>query len=256
MTLPLQQLKAVAQQSQPATVEFARHLIATPSLPGEEANIAEIIKKEMTGLGYDKTWVDRAGNVIGKVNGGDGPSIMLNGHMDHVDPGPPEGWPYAPFAAEIVEGELWGRGAVDMKGPLACMIYAASLFKQMQLTPPGDIYVTVAVMEEIGGLGSQHLTSHLNTSLAICGEPSNNTLRHGHRGRVELIVEFNGHSAHASAPHLGVNPHFGTAAFLQALSGLSLAQDNTLGSSTVVPTLYHNRSVQPQCDSGIGSTYP
>ncbi|GAB4424703.1 MAG: M20/M25/M40 family metallo-hydrolase [Anaerolineae bacterium] len=245
MTLPLEQIQAAAAQLHAATVEFARHLVSTPSMPGQERDIAAVVKKEMQELGYDHVWVDNAGNVIGKIEGGGGPAIMLNGHIDHVDPGPPDGWPYPPFAAEIVEGELWGRGSVDMKGPLACMIYAASLLRQMGLTPPGDVYVTAVVMEEIGGLGSKHLTTHLKPQIAICGEPSNNTLRRGHRGRVELIVEFLGRSVHASVPHLGINPHYAAAAFLQALAGLPLAQEEALGASTVTPTLYHTDQFSP-----------
>ncbi len=245
MTLPLEQIRAAAKQYHSATVEFARHLISTPSMPGEEGDIAAVVKKEMEELGYDKVWIDRTGNVIGKINGGDGPPIMLNGHIDHVDPGPPDGWPYPPFAAQIVNGELWGRGSVDMKGPVASMVYAASLFKHMRLTPPADIYVTAVVMEEIGGIGSKHLTTHLNPKIAICGEPSNNTLKRGHRGRIELIVEFMGRSAHASVPHLGANPHYGAAVFLQALAGLSLGQEEMLGQSTVAPTLYQTDQFSP-----------
>lgn len=245
MTLPLEQIRAAAKQCHPATIEFARQLVATPSMPGKEGNIAAVVKKEMEELGYDQVWIDQAGNVIGKINGGDGPAVMLNGHMDHVDPGPLQDWPYPPFAAQIVDGELWGRGAVDMKGPVACMVYAASLFKQMRLTPPGDIYVTVVVMEEVGGVGSKHAVSHLNPQIAICGEPSSNTLMRGHRGRVEVLVEFRGRSAHASVPHLGVNPHYGASAFLQAISGLSLGYQEALGASTVAPTLYHTDQFSP-----------
>ena len=239
------QLNAVAHQIRPAVVEFASRMISTPSMPGHEDKVAAIITKEMEDLAFDEVWVDRAGNVIGKIHGNGGPSVLLNGHMDHVDAGAHSGWPHPPFAAEVVNGELWGRGAVDMKGPVACMIYAATMFQRLGVTPPGDIYVTVAVMEEIGGLGTRHLATHLSADAAICGEPSNNTLRRGHRGRVELIVEFKGRSAHASIPHLAVNPHFGAAMFLQSLDSLAMAYDNTLGYSTVVPTLYHTDQFSP-----------
>jgi putative selenium metabolism hydrolase len=239
------QLSAVARQIQPAVVEFASRMISVTSMPGYEDKVAAIVTKEMKDLAFNEVWVDRAGNVIGKINGNGGPSVLLNGHMDHVDAGSQNGWPYPPFAAKIVNGELWGRGAVDMKGPVACMIYAATMFQRLGITPPGDIYVTVAVMEEIGGLGTRHLATHLTADAAICGEPSNNTLRRGHRGRVELIVELKGRSAHASIPHLAVNPHYGAAMFLQELDSLSMAYDETLGYSTVVPTLYQTDQFSP-----------
>ena len=168
MNLPLENVRSTAHEYQPPLIDFTQHIVATPSLPGQEGDVAVIIATEMENLGYDKVWRDQVGNIIGKINGGDGPTILLNGHMDHVDAGPLEGWPYPPFSGQIVDGNLWGRASVDMKGPTACMIYAASLFKRLHITPPGDIYMTVPVMEEIGGLGTQHLATHLNAQAAIC----------------------------------------------------------------------------------------
>jgi putative selenium metabolism hydrolase len=246
----LENMRLAAQERQGAVIDFARHLVSIPSLPGHEDEIAAIITQEMFDLGYDEVWVDQAGNLIGKIAGGDGPVILLNGHMDHVDPGPTEGWPYPPFNGEIVADELWGRGAVDMKGPLACMIYSASLFKPLGLTPPGDVLMTVAVMEEVGGLGTQYLASQLNAAAAICGEPSCNILRRGHRGRVELQSTFKGRSAHASVPHLAVNPHYGAAAFLVQLSSLVMIQDDILGGSSVAPTLYFTDQRSPNVTPG------
>lgn len=247
---PLDRIRAAAQEKQAALFAFTKKIVRTPSLPGQEKDVALIISQELDQLGYDKIWTDKAGNVIGKINGGDGPTIILNGHMDHVDPGPGEGWPYAPYSGQIVNGELWGRAAVDMKGPVACMMYAASLFKLMNLTPPGDVLVTVAVMEEVGGLGTQYLASRLGAQAAICGEPSRNTLRRGHRGRIGLKVTFHGRSAHASVPYLGVNPHYLAATFLTKLPTLEMAQDGTLGASSVAPTLYRTDQSSPNVIPG------
>ncbi len=245
MALPLEKIRSAAQEKYAGLLAFTKKIVRIPSLPGHEAEVASVISKELERLGYDKVWTDKAGNVIGKINGGRGPTIMLNGHMDHVDPGPAEDWPYSPFSSQIVHGELWGRASVDMKGPLACMIYAASLFKQMGYVPPGDILMTVAVMEEIGGLGSQHLAAHLKADAAICGEPSHNTLRRGHRGRIGLRVTFKGRSAHASVPQLGLNPHYAAASFLTNLPALDMAYDAALGSSSVAPTLYATDQISP-----------
>jgi putative selenium metabolism hydrolase len=238
-------VRPTAYEQQAAIIDFAQQLVRIPSLPGRENEIATVITREMNHLGYDEVWTDQAGNIVGKIKGGNGPVVLLNGHMDHVDPGPSEGWPYPPFSGEIVDGELWGRASVDMKGPLACMIYAASLLKRTGLTPPGDVLMTVAVMEEIGGLGTEYLTSQLKANAAICGEPSRNTLRRGQRGRVELVTTFKGRSAHASVPHLAVNPHYGAAAFLAHLPKLTMAQDEVLGASTVAPTLYTTDQISP-----------
>lgn len=243
-------IRLAAQERQAAMINFAQQLVRIPSLPGQENEIAAVIAQEMYNLGYDDVWSDQAGNVIGKINGSDGPVVLLNGHMDHVDPGPVEGWLYSPFSGMIAEGELWGRASADMKGPVACMMYATSLFKQLGITPPGDVLMTVAVMEEIGGLGTQYLASQLEADVAICGEPSRNTLRRGHRGRVGLIVTFKGRSAHASMPHLAVNPHYGAAAFLHRLPTLMMAQDEALSAATVAPTLYATDQISPNVTPG------
>ncbi len=250
MPLTLENIRLAAQERQAAMIDFAQQLVRIPSFPGQESEIAEVITQEMRNLGYDEVWIDQAGNVVGKINGGNGPVVLLNGHMDHVDPGPVEGWPYPPFGGAVIEGELWGRAAVDMKGPVACMMYAAGLFKQLGLTPPGDVLMTVVVMEEIGGLGTQYLASQLKAHVAICGEPSHNTLRRGHRGRIELLVNFKGCSAHASMPHLAVNPHYGAAVFLNVLPTLAMAQDDTLGTATVAPTLYATDQISPNVIPG------
>lgn len=250
MVIPLSNIHAVAKERLGAVVDFAQQIIRVPSLPGQEGDVAALIRTEMELLGYDKVWVDEAGNVVGKIEGGNGPAILLNGHMDHVDPGSDENWPYPPFSGQIVGDDLWGRASVDMKGPVACMVYAASLFKQIGIVPPGPIFVTVAVMEETGGLGTQHLTSYLNPAAAICGEPSRNILRRGHRGRVEVVLTVKGRPSHASVPHLAINPHYLAAAVLAKLPALTMVEDTALGISTVAPTLYATDQRSPNVIPG------
>ena len=228
---------ATAERSK-QLVDFTQRIVATPSLSGLEGDVAAIIVAELKKLAFDEVWTDDVGNIIGKISGSSGPSIMLNGHMDVVDPGPADGWPYPAYSGAVIEGELWGRGSVDMKGPVASMIYAAAQFKQLNVKPAGDVLMTVAVMEEIGGLGSDFLVTHTSADAAIVGEPSRNELRLGHRGRIELQVKFHGRSAHASVPNLAVNPHFAAAEFLKALPNLKLGDDPILGPATIAPTLY------------------
>ncbi len=241
----LENIKIAAQAKQNAMIDFAQRLVRIPSMSGEEGQIAQVIRAEMEALGYDAVWLDEVGNVIGKIAGGDGPPVLLNGHMDHVAVGPVKDWLYPPFSGQIVAGELWGRASVDMKGPLACMIYATALLKQLGLTPRGDVLMTVPVMEETGGTGSRYLASSLKAAVAICGEPSHNTLRRGHRGRIELLVTFKGRSAHASVPHLAINPHYAAARFLTQLMTLPFVHDDVLGISSVAPTLYYTDQISP-----------
>ena len=106
-----------------ALVDFTSKIVATPSLSGEEGTVAALIVAEMKRLKYDEVWTDDVGNIIGRIKGSDGPSITLNGHMDVVDPGPVDGWPHDPYRGKVVDGELWGRGSVDMKGPVSTLCH-------------------------------------------------------------------------------------------------------------------------------------
>ena len=252
MALPLspREIEYAARQYQPELVSFTQKLIQTPSLPGAEEKIALLTQAEMHRLGYDEVSTDSFGNVIGLIKGGNAPSLMLNGHLDHVATGDPAGWTHPPHSGKIVNGSIWGRGAVDMKGPLACMLYAAAIIKKSGITPPGNIFLAAPVMEETGGVGTTHLTTHLHTDLAIVGEPSHNVLRRGHRGRVELWVTFRGKSIHASVPHLGINPYFSLAEFLRHLNDMPMAKDATFGGSNVAPTLIQTDQTSPNVTPG------
>lgn len=219
-------------------VSFLQTLIHTPSPSGRESELAALVLAEMQHLGYDAAWQDDAGNVIGLIRGrGEAPAIMFNTHLDHVDPGDPSAWSHPPHSGAIVDGKVWGRGACDIKGPLAAQLYGVASVRGEAGAPPGDVYVTVVVQEETGGVGARFLLTHLAPPLVVVGEPSGNNLRRGHRGRTELVLHVKGRAAHASAPDRAVNPHFVVSNFLQRLPALPMRQHDELGASTVAPTL-------------------
>jgi putative selenium metabolism hydrolase len=226
----------LAQDSRENLIAFAQTLVQTPSLSGQEGDVAALLQGEMTRLGYDEVWVDEVGNVVGRVAGARRPAMMLNGHMDHVGTGDVARWPHPPFGGEIHNGVLWGRGVTDMKGALAAMVYAGGLVKKMGAPPPQDLYVTGVVQEEVGGLGARHLAHNLPVPRVVVGEASDNHLRRGHRGRLEWVTHFEGRSVHASTPDLTVNPHFSMARFVSRLNSLDMAADSAYGFSTVTPT--------------------
>lgn len=225
-------------------VEFLQKLIQTRSLPGEEAEVADVVEAEMRSLGYNECFRDEVGNVIGRIEGeGKAPPVMFNTHLDHVGVGDPKSWPYPPFEAVIQDGKVWGRGAVDIKGPLAAQVYGIGRFPCNGKKPRGDILVSAVVQEEIGGVGARHLLSHLNPPLVVVGEPSRNELRRGHRGRVELVLHVRGRSVHASIPEQGVNPLYVIARFLEGLKEMEMSEDEVLGRSSVAPTLIRTDQV-------------
>src|SRR3954470_22548892 len=144
----LQELAAAQEKS---LVAFAQRLIQTPSLPGEEGDAARLVRSEMQALGYDDTWIDEVGNVVGVIRGtGGGRSLMFNTHLDHVDVGDVSGWQFPPYEGKIADGVLWGRGAVDIKGPTAAQVHGAALPRMADVALPGDVYVAGVVQEEVG----------------------------------------------------------------------------------------------------------
>jgi putative selenium metabolism hydrolase len=244
-------------------VAFARRLIRTPSLPGHEADVASLIADEMQALGYDRVEVDEAGNVIGLIRAtaphptpAGARRIMLNTHMDHVDVGDPSRWPFPPYEAVVQSGHIWGRGASDLKGALACQVYTGAVLKRLTgsgVALPNDVYVACVVLEELGGLGSAVLADNLPVDYVILGEPSGNQLALGHRGRIEIAVTITGKSVHASVPETGVNPLYSMARFLLAIERLRFEPDpmhQELGPTTIAPTLISTDQTSPNVVPG------
>ena len=151
-------------------LELAQTLIRTESLSQQELKVMQVMQSAFQELGFDEAYIDKAGNAIGIFHRGDGPTIMLNGHLDIVPIGDEKLWPYPPLAAEIVDGELWGRGSVDMKSAVACMALAAK--DAVADGFKGTAMVTAVVMEEIGGFGARYIHETQKPDLIILGEPS------------------------------------------------------------------------------------
>jgi acetylornithine deacetylase/succinyl-diaminopimelate desuccinylase-like protein len=224
-------------------VRFTQQLIRTPSMPGQEADISRLVAAELTRLGYDEVWQDEVGNVFGRIHGRDRtlPALVLNTHLDHVDVGDPALWPAPPFAAEIHDGRILGRGACDIKGPLAVQVYSGAALLRSGERPRRDVVFSGVVEEEVGGAGARYWASTLDypVALVLVGEPSANNLALGHRGIQQLWVTFHGRSVHASAPERGENPNYAMAAFLSRLATAqhTLSSHPILGPTTVAPTI-------------------
>jgi succinyl-diaminopimelate desuccinylase len=221
-------------------IRFAAELIRIPSLPGEEGAVARRIVEELRALGFDDARTDRAGNVIGRIAGrGRAPAVMLSSHMDVVDVGDPDAWEHHPYGGVVADGYLHGRGAMDLKGPLASQVYAAAQF--IYERPAGDLLLVFSVFEEKGGWGMMQLmqSAGQRPGAVILGEATDCDLCTGHRGHAELAVEIHGVAAHASAPERGRNPNQLLPHVLLALAELSGEQpvDPVLGAATLTPTV-------------------
>ena len=233
------------------TLAFAQDLIRIPSPSGHEGEVAERLRSEMESLGFRDIRVDEVGNVVGVIPGaGTAPPVLLNSHMDVVAEGDHEEWAYPPFAAEVVDGFLHGRGAMDIKGPLAIQTYAAAVLAGRA---PGDVIVAHTVFEERGGLGMKHLmeSGTVTPAAVVIGEATQGDICIGHRGRGEIEVVIRGVAGHASAPDRAKNALDLVPVVFDVVADLASrqAEDPVLGVSTIVATsldvLPESRNVIP-----------
>ena len=226
-------------------VAFAQDLIRIPSLPGEEEALVRRVVSEMEALGYDDVYTDELGSVVGVMRGSGGAlgaaaaaTVMLSAHLDMVAAGDPEEWEYPPFDGVIADGCLHGRGAMDIKGPLALQTHAAAALKGRT---QGDVIVAHPVFEERGGWGMDHLTrpdGGLRPDVVIIGESTHGDIAIGHRGRCEVEIVAQGLAGHASAPERARNALDLVPAILAGVRDLAARQesDDVLGTASVVAT--------------------
>jgi putative selenium metabolism hydrolase len=230
---------------QQALTCFLQDLVRIPSFSCQEQGVAERLEAEMRAVGFDEVWVDRIGNVVGRIGPGTGPRLLYNGHMDTVGVGDPAAWTQDPFGAEIKDGMLYGRGATDMKGPLASLVYGAKALKDCGLKLAGDLYVVGVVQEEpCEGYAMRVLIEEegLRPDWVVLAEPTGLQVTRGHRGRMELRVTVRGRSSHASMPQLGENAIYGAARIIFSLELLAdmLTEDPFLGKGTLAVTHIEN----------------
>ncbi|MDH5595726.1 MAG: YgeY family selenium metabolism-linked hydrolase [Candidatus Bathyarchaeota archaeon] len=189
-------------------IHCARRFVQIPSLSGDEKELAFFVKGILNEFGLDKVYIDELGDVIGLVKGRSlRPLVVLEGHMDHVSPGNLELWKCQPYSAEMINGNIFGRGAVDMKASLAAMTFAAKEVSSKE--HEGTLVLCFVVHEEtVEGTAIGHIIEKEirgAPDLVVLGEATNLDLGIGHRGRAVVNVELSGRTAHASMPELGLN---------------------------------------------------
>jgi acetylornithine deacetylase/succinyl-diaminopimelate desuccinylase-like protein len=147
-------------------VELLRQLIwfDTTNPPGNEAPCVAFIDELLRGAGIATTVLGRTSeraNLVARLEGrGDAPPLLLYGHVDVVTTAN-QRWTHPPFEGRVVDGYIWGRGALDMKGPLALMISAMLRAKCQEGRLPGDVILAVLADEEDGGdFGARYLVEN------------------------------------------------------------------------------------------------
>ncbi|MGH2946483.1 MAG: YgeY family selenium metabolism-linked hydrolase [Solirubrobacteraceae bacterium] len=209
---------------------FALALVRTPSPSGEEGDVAALVRTELERLGY-AVEVDALGNVTGTLDAGPGPCVLFDAHMDTVGVTDPGAWSADP-AGEVRDGLLYGRGAMDMKGPLAALVHGVAAARRS-----GRVVVCASIAEEmIEGFATVEVARRVQPGVAVICEATGGRVVVGQRGRAELIVEVHGRPTHSSRPELGVNAVEAMADVLRAAREIELPRHDVLGPAILVPT--------------------
>jgi succinyl-diaminopimelate desuccinylase len=152
-------------------------------------------------------------NVVARLPGrGAGPGVLISNHMDVVPAGVASEWTRPPFAAEIADARMWGRGTTDMKGATAAQLHALKAVAEAG-TQAGDVIVACTVDDETAGeWGMKYLAEHGFREIGwpmpafhILGEPTSLEVVCAFKGRLWIDVKVRGRAAHGGNPERGVN---------------------------------------------------
>lgn len=223
----VRRISAAVEAQREALVSFLQTLVREPSVTGDEGRVQAIIAAQMERMGLEvavwepdpvalapyaehvgdfETFAGRP-NVVGTLRGtADGRSLILNAHIDTVDPGEPSRWSHPPFTADIVDGDLYGRGSCDMKAGLVTHLFALAALRRAGYAPRGDVTVQAVISEEDGGAGT--LAAVLRgprADGAIITEPSGLALVPAHAGSLVFRLHVRGKAAHAAVRDEGVS---------------------------------------------------
>jgi putative selenium metabolism hydrolase len=240
----------LSRSIQEEVVAFAQEIIHINSLSGEEGAVADAIQDKMRSLEYDEIKVDPYGSVIAQRQGDKpGPRILFDAHMDVVPVPDPQDWRYDPFGGEIHEDKIWGRGASDMKGPLAAAVVSLGHIPRQDFQ--GTIIVSTSVHEEKHeGAALQRVMEISHPDFVVICEPNGSTLGIGQKGRAGMTIDVRGKPAHSSVPHLGDNAIYKAVDIITRLRQMPLPSNDLLGKGIMeiidgVSRPYPSRSTVP-----------
>jgi acetylornithine deacetylase/succinyl-diaminopimelate desuccinylase family protein len=225
--------------------------------PYGEGALVQLLAEHLTQIGADvsvQEIVPGRPNLIACIEGRD-PSrtILLDAHTDTVSH---LGMTIDPFAAEVRDGRLYGRGACDTKGPMTSMLLALeSLADEHGLAC--NVIFAATCDEEAGGNGARQLVADgINADFAIVAEPTDLTLVTKHKGVLRARIDISGKAAHSSTPLLGRNAIYPMARIISNLEEMAaelegLAPDADLGTPTLAVTTitggFADNIVPPNC---------
>ena len=227
MDSTVSRILSAVDRRKPEMIAFLQELVRIPSVTGEEGAVQNIVAAKMGDLGLDvdhwepsaeelaphalhvgefSTFAGRP-NVVGTHRGsGGGKSLILNAHIDVVDAGDPARWTHPPFAAEIRDGKLYGRGSCDMKAGLAANLFALAAVRDAGIALGGDVFVESVISEEDGGAGTlATILRGYRADAAITTEPTRLAVVPAQGGSLVFRLHVPGLSAHGCVRDEGVS---------------------------------------------------
>ncbi|MCJ7550619.1 MAG: YgeY family selenium metabolism-linked hydrolase [Anaerolineae bacterium] len=232
-------VQAAVQEHREDIIRFMRELVAIPSMDSEILEVCKRVQVEMDRLGFDKTWFDPQGNIVGSIGSGSR-SILFDSHLDTVGIGDPDEWSWDPLEGKVEGGVLFARGASDEKGSTPGMVYGLAIAKRLGLLEGWTAYYFGNMEEWCDGLSSRVLVEEegIRPDYVVIGEPTKMQVYRGHKGRVEIKVTAKGKSAHAASNELGDNAIYKLLPIIDAISKLEpeLGDDPFLGHGKITVT--------------------
>jgi succinyl-diaminopimelate desuccinylase len=214
---------------------IACNLLRCPSVTPAEGGALAYLQRVLTAAGFEvqrpifsEPRTADIENLYAKIGGG-APHLVFAGHTDVVPPGDETAWTHAPFAGDIADGILYGRGAVDMKGAVACFAAAAlDYLVAAGGTPKGSLsFLITGDEEDIAVNGTVKLLAWAAArgetfDHCILGEPSNpqalgDAIKVGRRGSLNATLVVTGKQGHVAYPQLAENPVRGLTTLMSAL---------------------------------------
>ena len=242
----IRKINEAAEKYKDYTAENLSKLVKLQSESMGEELVQKELKRQMEEAGFDEVKIDGLGNVIGRI--GNGKKILaIDAHMDTVGQGNPENWSFDWLSGEIKDGYVHGRGSVDQEGGATSFVTAGRILKELGFDKDVTVLFTGTVMEEdCDGLCWNYLIEEENIKpdFVISTEPTNLNIYRGHRGRMEIIVKFNGISSHGSAPERGDNAIYKASRAALEIEKLheNLAYDEFLGKGSVTISRFKSGS--------------
>lgn len=249
-------------------IDFLQKLLSYPSVTGDELEIQRFIARRLDRMGLEiDLWepdleelklhpayvaVERGyknrPNLVGRYTGlGGGRSLLFNGHVDVVPPGPPESWEHPPWAGEIVGDRIYGRGVSDMKGGLAAMTMATEAVLSAGVNLKGDLLLEYVMDEELSGNGTLAcVLKGYRADAGICCETSSLAVQPACLGRIWFEIRIKGKPAGIQRRWEGVNAIEKGYKVVKAVSDLEAIRINEVSH----PLYPDNRGAMP-CLVGI-----